>query len=113
MTVVALTPDAPAEISSEEDLCAWVSLAEPGEAIEYHRGFLCIDRCGADRFGAPIDAASLTRLANRALALAEAGFVHLIQQRIEAETFSYLAIARPRPDGVVLTSAILLSEEAA
>lgn len=113
MTVVALVPDAPAMITSEEDLCAWVSQAEPGEAIEYHRGFLCIDRCGADRFGAPIDAATLNRIASRALALAEAGFVHLIQRRIEAETFSYLAIARPQLEGAVQTAAVLLSEEAA
>jgi hypothetical protein len=113
MTVVALMPDTTPAILSEEDLCAWVSQAEPGEAIEYHRGFLCIDRCGADRFGAPIDAASLNRLANRALVLAEAGFVHLIQQRIEVETFSYLAIARPQPEGTVPAAAVLLSEEAA
>ena len=113
MTVIALMPDAPVTITSEEDLCAWVSQAEPGEAIEYHRGFLCIDRCGADRFGAPIDATSLNQIASRALALAEAGFVHLIQQRIEAETFSYLAVARPQPEGAVPTAAVLLSEEAA
>lgn len=98
---------------TEIEFCAWVSQAEPGEVIEYHRGFLCIDRCGADRFGTPIDAASLNQLASRALALAEAGFVHLIQQRIEAETFGYLAIARPLPEGVVRTSATLMSEEAA
>ena len=113
MIVIALMPDAPAMITSEEDLCAWVSQAEPGEAIEYHRGFLSIDRSGADRFGAPIDAASLNQIAQRALALADAGFVHLAQRRIESETFSYLAIARPQPEGAVPTAATLLSEEAA
>jgi hypothetical protein len=113
MTVIALMPNAPAVITSEEDLCAWVGQAGSGEAIEYHRGFLCIDRCGADRFGAPIDATSLNQIASRALALAEAGFVHLIQQRIEAETFSYLAVARPQTEGAVPTAAVLLSEEAA
>jgi len=113
MTVVARMPDAPVVITSEEDLCAWVSQAEPGEAIEYHRGFLCIDRSGIDRIGTVIDIATLNLIASRALALAEAGFVHLIQQRIEVETFSYLAIARPQLEGAVPTAAVLLSEEAA
>ena len=113
MTVVALMPDTPAAIISEADLCAWVSLAEPGEAIEYHRGFLCIDRSGVDRFGVPVETTTLNQIAERAYALAEAGFVHLIQRRVEAETFRYLAIARPQPDGVAPTLSILLSEEAA
>jgi hypothetical protein len=113
MTVVALTPDAPAVITSEEDLCAWVSQAGSGEAIEYHRGFLCIDRSGIDRFGAPIETLAMNQIAQRAYALAEAGFVHLVQRRIDVETFSYLVIARPQPEGAVPTAAELLSEEAA
>ena len=113
MIVIALMPDAPAMITSEDDLCAWVSQAEPGEAIEYHRGFLCIDRSGIDRFGAPVETPALNQIAQRAYALSEAGFVHLVQRRIETESFSYLTIARPQPEGAVPTAAILLSEEAA
>ena len=30
---------------SEMDLCAWLAQAEPGDALEYFRGFLSMDRC--------------------------------------------------------------------
>ena len=32
---------------SEIELCAWVAQAAPGAVLEYHRGYLALDRTGA------------------------------------------------------------------
>lgn len=78
-------------------LQAWCHRARVGEAFEYHRGLLAVER---NRLGPPMAKArrqALDRLANAAWALAEQGRVHLLQRRIEPGKFSYLAVARPTP----------------
>jgi hypothetical protein len=78
-------------------LQAWLHRARVGEAFEYHRGLLAVER---NRVGSPMTKAkrqALDRLANAAWALAEQGLVHLVQRRIELGAFSYLAIARQVP----------------
>ena len=36
---------------TEIEFCAWVAQAVPGDRLEYHRGFLTLDRCqGLSRF---------------------------------------------------------------
>jgi hypothetical protein len=45
--------------------------------------------------------------------LAADGLVHLVQRRLGAERFSYLAIARPRADRRSLSFSTLFAEEAA
>jgi hypothetical protein len=98
---------------NEIELCGWLSQAEPGEAIEYHRGFLSVDRTTLGQPMTAKDRGDLVRTSGRALRLFEQGLVHLVQRRLGADTFSYLAIARARPDGAAVSFAILLVEEAA
>jgi hypothetical protein len=84
---------------SEIDLLAWAAQAEPGDRITYHTGYLALDRAGMGRY--PMNAddrRALVRLANRAMALADQGLIHLFQKRIERDRFSYLAIATNKPN---------------
>ena len=83
---------------SEVDLCAWLGQAAPQDAVEYHRGFLVLDVnaqgiCLADR-----ERLELARVARRAWWASEKELVHLVQRRRAANEFSYLAIARTRPN---------------
>jgi hypothetical protein len=98
---------------SEIELCGWLSQAEPGETIEYHRGFLGIDRTP---FGQPMSISArddLNCVAARAMRLAEQGLLHLVQRRLGDDSFSYLAVARTRRIGAALSFSTLFAEEAA
>lgn len=82
---------------SEDMLCAWLDVAQPGERLEYHRGFLARDIDVAKPQRLPEwRRQSLMRLAARARWAAEHGVVHLVQVRRGSSDFSYLAIARPK-----------------
>ena len=97
----------------EIDFCAWLGQAEPGDILEYHRGFLGVD---LTPFGNPMSSktrAELARTSARAYDVAERGFVHLVQRRLGPDVFSYLAIARPVPDHTPVSFETLMSEEAA
>jgi hypothetical protein len=96
MNAMIPLPKRSGEPLREMDLCAWVTLASPGETLEYHRGFLGIDRTS---YGLPMTAEARTdllRTCDRALKLAEQDLVHLVQRRLGPESFSYVAIARKR-----------------
>lgn len=103
----------PILFASEVALTAWLSRAAPGEAIEYHRGFLGIDRTPLGQPMSTEDRGHLIRIAECAMRLAEQSLVHLVQRRLGADTFSYLAVARARPAGAALSSSTLIVEEAA
>ena len=98
---------------NETTFSAWLAQAAPGEALEYHRGFLCHDRGAPGPVPKSRRSQTLNLLAERAYDLAERGFVHLVQRRINTNTFSYLAIARPLPQGKAMEFSTLMSEEAA
>jgi len=77
----------------------WLAVARPGERLVYARGNLA--RLRHDRTLAHHTGYSLTEqaertcdLANEALALAEAGRVLLVQQRVGDDDFEYQAVAR-------------------
>ena len=98
---------------TEIEFCAWLGQAEPGDSLEYHRGFLVVD---LTPFGGSMNSEvrlELARTSARAYGLAERGFVHLVQRRLGPDTFSYLAIARPLPQGKALDFSTLMTEEAA
>jgi hypothetical protein len=97
----------------ETSFCAWVAQAEPGDALEYHRGFLCLDRGGSETKPLSAYQTKLDAMAERALELSERGFVHLVQQRLGEASFRYLAIARPCPEGQSINFSTLMTEEAA
>ena len=58
---------------SEIELCAWIAQAEPGAILEYHRGYLALDRTSFGRFADGPARASLSVLGARAHDLAERG----------------------------------------
>jgi hypothetical protein len=99
---------------SEIELCAWVAQAEPGTILEYHRGFLPLDRSAFGHLADVPARAALSLLANRAHDLAERGLVHLVQHRHGPEDYSYLVVARARGKGALPDFAShVITEEAA
>jgi len=98
---------------SEVDLSAWVAKAKPQDTLEYYRGFLAIDRT---RFGEPMsreERRGLVQIGIRAMRLADAGLVHLVQRRLGPDRFSYLAIACPRPKNAPASLSAMLLKQAA
>lgn len=79
------------------DFLAWIAMAEPGAALEYHRGFLCVDCAELVTKLEAGDRKRLLTLSDVAARAERAGLVHLVQRRIATDLFAYLAIARPRP----------------
>ncbi len=108
--------------ATEISFCAWVAQAVPGDRLEYHRGFLVLDTFAQFSGLADKERAELGKLANRAFCVAEQGLVHLVQERIDTDRFSYIdtdqfayiAIARPKPKAAAVSlSKLLLEGEAA
>lgn len=95
------------------ELCGWLSQAEAGDALEYHRGFLGVDRTPLGQPMSLKDRLDLIAMAERAMCLAEQGLVHLVQRRIGDDTFSYLAVARSRPASAAVAISTLFAQEAA
>lgn len=82
---------------TESRLGRWLGRAASGEALEYHRGHLAVDRAPQLSGLSDRDRRMLAGVAEMALAAAGQGRVHLVQRRHGRQGFSYLAIARPRP----------------
>ena len=98
---------------SEMNLMGWLGQAAAGAVLEYHKGFLALDRSFLGGTLNPDDRVALVRLASRAMKLSDQGFVHLVQRRIGPDRFSYRAIARPRPKAIPASlSSLLLAEVA-
>jgi hypothetical protein len=79
---------------------SWLARAEPGAALEYHRGLLVRDRSPASELSED-ERRTVAKIADAALTAAADGLVHLVQHRNGPFDFSYLAIkagttARPR-----------------
>jgi hypothetical protein len=91
MNVTALADNHPL---TDIALCAWVAQALPGDHVEYHRGFLVVDR--DDRNLGQPEISRLRRLADRARWAADVGLVHLVQRRLGPDRFAYVAVARPK-----------------
>ena len=71
---------------------SWLRQAAPGDRAVYHRGHLAVDRVrGSGRLSGPARR-ELVAVANRALALAKQGEIHLVQERTEPGTFRYIAV---------------------
>ena len=74
-------------------LFAWVARARPGDQIEYHRGFLALDRIKGPSLE-EAERLKLAAVAGHALALADRGKLHLLQERHGNGDYSYWAVAR-------------------
>jgi len=105
---------APCELRmSDIGFLAWAQQAEPGDRLQYHRGFLALDTFAQITGLSDKERAELGKLANRAFCAAEQGLVHLVQERIGIDQFSYIAIARPKPKQATASLSALLLDEAA
>ena len=98
---------------SDVAFCAWVAQAEPGDRLEYHRGFLGLDVLRGVSTLPEAERRRLADLGRAALGACERGLVHLVQVRLGPDRFAYLAVARPRPATAAASLAALLAEEAA
>jgi hypothetical protein len=72
----------------------WLARAEPGDRIEYHRGFLALDRIKGMSSLNDSERRKLAAVAGQALALADGGKLHLLQERHGDSDYSYWAVAR-------------------
>jgi hypothetical protein len=105
---------APCELRmSDVRFLAWVAQAEPGDRLEYHRGFLAFDTFAIFSGLSAKERAELRQLADRAFCAAEQGLVHLVQERIDTDRFAYIAIARPKLRHAAASLSALLLDEAA
>ena len=95
----------------EIDFLGWLGQAQPGDSLEYHRGFLALDTMRDGSRFPEKERLELSRVARRAWWAAEQNLVHLTQRRWTKDDYSYLAIARPRTASSPLTIQQLLSEE--
>jgi hypothetical protein len=92
---------------TEIDLCAWLSQAEPGQMLEYHRGFLVLDTDPTISKLPKVERLELKQLASRARWAADKRLLHLLQRRLADSEFSYIAVARERPKTPSLSSLLL------
>jgi hypothetical protein len=83
---------------TEYDFCLWLSAAEPGDILQYHRGFLALDVSPSARRLNEHQRKALIRVARRARWAAENELVHLIQRRYGIGDYGYIVEARPRPE---------------
>ena len=82
---------------TEADLEAWLAIAQPGDRLVYHRGFLAVDASGSTgRLPLP-QVQELRRVAGLAFTAVQQGAVHALQERNGPNDFTYLLIARPQP----------------
>lgn len=95
------------------DLLAWLSQARTGDAFEYHRGFLALDRSCSGRALNENRRITLGPMASLALSLADRGLVDLVQRRIGTSDFSYWAIARLKAHSAPLSFSMLTPRESA
>jgi hypothetical protein len=96
-TTMSLAVPAQPTVLTENALCDRLAEAQAGDVITYHVGMLARDRAPQTQVLSPDRCRDLGAVADRALKLAEAGWVHLVQRRMGEERFTYLAIVRPRP----------------
>lgn len=80
----------------------WIGDADPGDTIEYHTGFLFVDRVRGIE-SQNISAPEIRLIADAAFDLQQRGIVELTQRRLDRYRYCYLAtvrktLRRPHPD---------------
>jgi hypothetical protein len=83
-----------AERPHDSDFCAWLHRARRGACIEYHRGYLAIDRARNLSALGEVRRKKCAEIADEAYSAAMHNMVHLLQRRVAPDVFSYMAIAR-------------------
>ena len=86
---------------------AWVSLADPGAAVSYHRGFLAVDAASIISRLSPSEQVTLRGIADAAWRASEQKLVHLVQERLGPDLFEYRAIARRKPSSTSIPERLI------
>lgn len=92
-------------VLTENALCDCLADATAGVVITYHVGLLTVDRDPKLSKLPPERRDELVAIADRAMRLSDAGWVHLLQRRVAVECFAYLLVVRPGPRRVRSASA--------
>jgi hypothetical protein len=82
---------------SDEEVRQWLQEAKPGQALQYFRGFLARAANGLHQSLRDVECEEVARVADRLWRAAHHKRVHLVQLRHGPEDFTYIAIARERP----------------
>jgi hypothetical protein len=82
----------PPENLTEAGLCDWMANALVGQSIQYHEGFLILDRSDSSSEMAAKDRGRLHALARRAWIACELGLVHLFSLRVDEGHYRYIAV---------------------
>ena len=96
---------------TETAFCAWLGQAHPNAVLVYHRGVLALDASISSQTPNSDVRRELCRVARRAWWAAEQGLIHLVQRRNGPDDFTYLAIARLRPQTLAALPSTLLLQE--
>ena len=95
------------QIRDDIGFFAWVSLADEGATLSYHRGFLAVDTGSLISRLTPSQQARLRGIADAAWRASEQNLVHLVQERLGPDLFEYRAIARPKPPSISISERLL------
>ena len=82
----------PPEKLTETGLCDWMANALVGQSIQYHEGFLLLDRSDSGSGLASKDRNRLHALARRAWIACELGLVHLFSLKVSEGHYRYIAV---------------------
>ena len=82
----------PPEKLTETGLCDWMANALVGQSIQYHEGFLLLDRSDSGSGLLSKDRNRIHALARRAWIACELGLVHLFSLKVADGHYRYLAV---------------------
>ncbi len=82
----------PSEKLTEAGLCDWMANALVGQSIQYHEGFLLLDRSDSGRGLESKERNRLHALARRAWIACELGLVHLFSLKVGDAHYRYIAV---------------------
>jgi hypothetical protein len=95
------------QIRDDIGFYTWVSLADAGASVSYHRGFLAVDTGSLMSRLTTSQQATLRGIADAAWRASEQKLVHLVQERLGPDLFEYRAIARPKPLATPITELLI------
>lgn len=90
--ITAEPPYQPPVAMTEALLCDWIASARVGQSIQYHEGFLLLDRSESQSALPAKERYRLHAVARRAWLACELGLVHLFSQRVGDHHYRYLAV---------------------
>ena len=82
---------------NETAFCDWIARARVGQALQYHEGFLMLDRAEATSELPAKDRTRLHAVARRAWIACELGLIHLFSQRVGDGHYRYFAVRSSTP----------------